>query len=348
MFLVITMSLYGCSTDPTVTDNEKYIVVDVYYGTDRQDTESPAPSARYGTDRGKEFEYGIAEVSIPRYNRDMGELPSPKWWKFEFLEDPEKHIILLDLVTLDSNSFFSNMKKDMDKAKNNDVFVFVHGFNVTFEDSVRRTAQLAHDLGYPGIPVTYSWPSQGSATPIGYTTDSNYSDWSFPHLKHFLIDIKNQTQASNIHVLAHSMGNKVLTKAIKDISDSELKLNQVILAAPDIDAKIFKEQIAPYLSGKADRYSMYVSSMDAALMLSDRIQKGNRAGLALNEIVVVDGIDTIDASPINTSVLGHSYFGDERELIMDIYHIIQNGSPPDSRNLNKHSNAGMLYWKFKK
>lgn len=331
---------------------KKYIVVDVYYGTDRKRTGSSISAEQYGTDRadGEDFNYGIAEVSIP-FRHEIGEMESPVWWKGEFYENPEKHIALLNASSLDSVSFFKKIKEEMGNKNNNDIFVFVHGFNVTFEDSVRRTAQLAHDLGYPGIPVAYSWPSQGAATLSGYTTDNNYSDWSVPHLKQFLIDIKKQTHAKKIHVLAHSMGNKVLTKAIKNANGKELNLNQVILAAPDIDSKIFKEQIAPRLLGKADKYSMYVSSKDVALILSDNLQGGNRVGLALpGRIITIKGIDTIDASSINTSILGlgHSYYGDERELMMDIYHVIKNGTPPESRNLlERRSNVGMQYWELK-
>src|SRR5262249_2696270 len=44
-------------------------------------------------------------------------------------------------------------------------------FNVTFEDAVRRRAQIAYDLQFPGTPIRYSWPSQGTAVPFGCTTD---------------------------------------------------------------------------------------------------------------------------------------------------------------------------------
>lgn len=323
-------------------DLEDYVLVDVYYGTDR----NPVEGFLYGADRGVSFEYGIAEVSIPRDHK-IGELESPVWWKFEFEEDSSRHIVLHDVITLSYEDFFDQMKGKLSTSLGSDVFVFVHGFNVTFEESVKRTAQLAHDLGYPGIPVTYSWPSQGAASLSAYTTDSNYSDWAFPHLKDFLVDIKNQTQADRIHVLAHSMGNKVLTKAIKSLDTGELLLNQVILAAPDIDAEIFKDQIAPYLTGKAERYSMYVSAKDAALILSNRLQKGNRVGSARDDIVIVDGVDTIDASTIDTSVLGHSYYGDERELIMDIYNIIKNDIPPNRRNYTERNRSGMTYWELR-
>ena len=39
------------------------------------------------------------------------------------------------------------------------VFVFVHGFNVSFENALRRTAQIAYDLNFDGAPFLFSWPS---------------------------------------------------------------------------------------------------------------------------------------------------------------------------------------------
>ncbi len=143
------------------------------------------------------------------------------------------------------------------------------------------------------------------------------------------------------------MGNEILTKAIKELDDDSLKLNQVILAAPDIDSKVFRENIAPYLPGKAERFTLYASSKDAALVLSKNLQGGNRAGQSGDGLVIVDGIDTIDASSIDTSILGHSFYGDERELLMDIFHVAANGLPPTRRNLDSGEKGGKSFWKLR-
>ncbi|MBK1650585.1 alpha/beta hydrolase [Rhabdochromatium marinum] len=161
------------------------IVVRVFYGTDRKPIQGSSKSIDYGPEMGV-LDYGIADVSIPKEHK-LGEMESPTWWKFEFKEDPGKHITLINASSINKESFYQRMKKEMNRMSKDEVFVFIHGFNVTFKDSIRRTAQLAYDLHYPGIPVAYSWPSQGSPTPVGYATDKERSEWSYPHLKLFLL-----------------------------------------------------------------------------------------------------------------------------------------------------------------
>src|SRR5207244_2622133 len=70
-----------------------YAVVRVFYATDRSPTGTPIPAAFYGADRGS-LVYGKCDVSIPRDHR-MGALEAPSVWRFEFRQDPDKHVVLL-------------------------------------------------------------------------------------------------------------------------------------------------------------------------------------------------------------------------------------------------------------
>ena len=64
------------------------------------------------------------------------------------------------------------------------VIIFVHGYNVTFEEAALRTAQVAYDIEFKGVPVIYSWPAQGNT--LSYTVDQINAAWSRPHLVEFL------------------------------------------------------------------------------------------------------------------------------------------------------------------
>ena len=55
---------------------------------------------------------------------------------------------------------------------------------VSFEDAARRTAQIAHDLGLPLVPMLYSWPSEGAV--LRYGTDAANVEWTIPHFTEFL------------------------------------------------------------------------------------------------------------------------------------------------------------------
>jgi esterase/lipase superfamily enzyme len=83
------------------------------------------------------YELGQCDVSIP-FTHEVGELESPTWWKFEFRPDPELHIVLLSVMPEDRSRFFSEMRTRVAGSPSRDAFVFIHGYNTTFEDAARR------------------------------------------------------------------------------------------------------------------------------------------------------------------------------------------------------------------
>jgi hypothetical protein len=47
-------------------------------------------------------------------------------------------------------SFYGLLAADVDRSRRHEAFVFIHGFNVAFDDAIYRTAQIAYDLGFDG------------------------------------------------------------------------------------------------------------------------------------------------------------------------------------------------------
>jgi esterase/lipase superfamily enzyme len=99
----------------------------------------------------------------------------------------------------------------------------------------------------------------------------------------------------------------------------------------------------------ADRITLYASSTDEALKISKILSGGYpRAGDATKGIVVVLGIDSIDASSIDTGLIGHSYYGDNSSILSDMYWLIADGNPPNQRfRLQEAKVSAGIYWKFK-
>jgi hypothetical protein len=62
--------------------------------------------------------------------------------------------------------FFKDLSASVSASPAKEAFVFVHGYNESFEDAAIRTAQLAYDFGFKGAPIFYSWPSEGRL--LGY------------------------------------------------------------------------------------------------------------------------------------------------------------------------------------
>ena len=66
------------------------------------------------------------------------------------------------------DSFYEDLASWLAKVPVKQAFVFVHGYNVLFEDAVYRTAQLAYDLGFEGAPIFQLAVSRAE---IGYPVD---------------------------------------------------------------------------------------------------------------------------------------------------------------------------------
>ena len=338
---------------PTVTrgilDKKDYAVVEVFFATDRNLTESMKPGEIFGSSRST-LSYGTCIVSIPRDHR-MGELESPSIMRLELGVDETKHVILRKVIVQHKEKFFADMVADVGASAKASAFLFVHGYNVTFEEAARRTAQIAYDLGFDGAPVFYSWPSQG--TTLAYTVDERNIEWAEKNLKGFLKEFFERSNAQNVYLIAHSLGNRALTRAVATFlaenPSLRQRLKEVILAAPDIDADVFKKDIAPALAAAGRPVTLYASSADLALAVSKNFHGYPRAGESGEGIIIIPGIETIDATAVDTSFMGHSYYAEARSILSDIFYLIRNNQRADDRFGLKGVNAkGGRYWVFRK
>ena len=310
----------------TYNKQPDFIKMPVYFATDRNDTKNTDVNSRFGGKRGS-LQYGLCMVSIP-HDHKIGEIERPSLWRLEFSEDPKKHVVLQDIKLLDKDTYFKKLLTNIKKSPKKSTFLFVHGYNVSFTDAAKRTAQISCDLLFKGEAVFYSWPSQASTA--AYTVDEANIEWAQTNIKNFLEDYLTRSEAEEIYLVAHSMGNRGLTKAIVSLisekPELKSKIKEIILAAPDIDADVFKRDIAPQMVSKIQKpITLYVSSDDMALQASRQVHGSSRAGDSGKSIVLVKGIETIDASGIDTSLLSHSYFAETTSIIADIFDLIKTG-----------------------
>lgn len=322
--------------------------VTIFYGTDRRRTENIRPAEVYLGDRGT-LEVGTCVVTIPA-SHQVGELESAGTFE---RPDPEKHIILLTVTPQTEATFTTGLAARVAADEAHEVLVFIHGYNVSFEDAARRTAQMASDLEFKGAPVMYSWPSQASLG--GYPVDEANIRWTVPHLQEFLQLIVERSGAAKVHLVAHSMGNRAITEVLLRYATAanltpgaSPQFNQVVLVAPDVDADVFKDEIAPKIRSVSDRISLYASNNDNALKVSKGVHGYPRAGDLSSGILITDGVETIDASNVDTSLLaaislGHSYFAEQATVIADLKMLLE-GLAPENRGLAERQDEGKTYW----
>jgi esterase/lipase superfamily enzyme len=234
--------------------------------------------------------------------------------------------------------------------------VFVHGYNNLFDDALFRTAQIAYDLKYDGAPFLYSWPS--GAGIAGYPYDSNSAQQAEQYFSQFLQMVLKETGAQNVSIIAHSMGNQLLLQALRNLDRSHpevARINQIILAAPDVDRDSF-QFLAAQIRDVGKGITMYASSNDVALGISRRFAGGvPRAGdvpVGLGPIVV-GGVDTIDVSALSTEYLSlnHSSYAEKTGLLKDIELVLRTGvRPPEIRLplLERIKGGQGDYWRYPK
>lgn len=324
-----------------------HISMNVFFATDRDENETAEIHERFGIDRDK-LRYGITNVSIP-FSHKIGEIEKPAYWFLR--KNPNKHIMMHDIRTLRPSYFYKKLSYEIRKSDKKNTFIFIHGYNTSFEEAARRTAQITYDLGFNGAPVFYSWPSTGNE--LHYTIDAENIKWAQKNIENFLNEFIKKSKARNIYLIAHSMGSRALTRSyisvIKRSPFLKSRIKEIILAAPDIDSQIFKRDIAPAMTKIGKPVTLYASSEDYALKASRSFHGSPRAGESGNEIVIFPGIETIDATNVKTDLLGHSYFSKKRSVISDMYYVIREGFRANKRfGLSRVITNRGIYWKFKK
>ena len=204
-----------------------------------------------------------------------------------------------------------------------------------------------------------SWPSVAGLS--GYILDRTRAQGAEDSLRQFIELIERDTGATQIHLIAHSMGSDPLLRVLRSMSTETAaagtaarrpRFGEVILAAPDVTRETFS-QVAGRIKPLAKGMTLYASSNDWALRVSRELLRGeNPAGWVPAEgPLVISGIDTIDVSRASTDFfnLNHTTFA-ERELVLkDLGGLLESGKRPPSTRLQAYkavaSPAGS-YWRF--
>ena len=325
----------------------------VFFGTDRRS--DPTSPGSYGSERGDGNAFGAAAVEI---------VAPPVRLAAAAMRDgllktaDPRRLRIARIQTLNDGAMRNDVRSKVQLASRypRQALVFVHGFNVTFDNALLRTAQLAHDLDFDGPAFVYSWPSHGKLAEADYFADRKNSLAAADDLRAFLEFVVAKSGASHVHLIAHSMGNPLLLRALALLKEgpgwADLHIGQVILAAPDMDAQEFAAAI-PLLRDVAAGITLYASASDRALVVS-RLVNGAanpRAGSVGPEgPVVVEGIDTADITATSPDILSlnHNAFAESPVLLEDIGKLLHGVRPPDQREsaMRPVRGKGGTYWQF--
>jgi esterase/lipase superfamily enzyme len=305
----------------------------VWFGTNRKPLVAGDPSQGFSAAFDDRLYFGKRVVRIPSSHRP-GELGSPLWRRL--LTGVDDRITVDPATELTAEAFAREVRRflgGLDESERN-VLVYIHGFNTSFDAATLRAAQLGFDLRVPGITALYSWPSRGSVG--GYLTDLSSIEASEDLLAEFLVTMTRLADPGKVHIVAHSMGNRGLLRALHRATTQAalqrgMRFGRIFLAAPDVDEKLFR-QLASVYPRISERTTLYVADRDRAFEALAWITDGARVGAA-PPVVLLPGIDTVRVRGAGLLQLGHSYVSQQVDVLRDIAAQLYWHEPPERRRM---------------
>ncbi len=364
------------------------------YATDREPRENKDGSFGYGSGRSASLAFGTALVEIdgnPSWeeftelslesNRSkklvmhMGDInetsrlpPTPHPASFvdgKIQITPERLAEAHEIEAI-MNAGVSQM---LAEAPRKEVIIYIHGYNNDFTDAAYQLAELWHFLGRKHLPVLYSWPAghEGISGLRGYNYDRESSEFTIYHLKQFLKSLGRMDEIEKIHIIAHSRGTDVVVSALREVfleiraegkdPRIELRIANVVLAAPDIDYEVILQRVvAEHTVASVEQATIYTSPSDKAIRISEWLYgsmarighmgsnevKSRLTDEQMNFIQENSSIQLIEFTGKSDSV-GHGYFSSSTAVSSDLITLINTGAragSPERPLVRK----GAIYW----
>lgn len=332
--------------DPAAAEGLLY---PVWFGTNRKPTQD---GTGFTGERHDRITRGRAEVFIPEAHR-FGETGSSFWTKLKRFDLRDDTLKLQRVTPREHAAWLAEIQQALRDAKESGdaphALFFLHGFNVTFEDAAIRAAQIGCDLRVPGATAFFSWPSRGSVA--AYPADEATIEASERAITEFLVDFAANCGAEKVHLIAHSMGNRGLLRALQRIAAraetrGKVKFGQIFLAAPDVDRDLFLD-LARLYPEHSERTTLYASDGDLPVHLSAKLHDAPRAGY-FKPYTVTPGVDTIAVPDFDLDLLGHGYFAQAAALLHDMYDLMRlDTSPRQRQRLVAATEGDASFWKLR-
>jgi esterase/lipase superfamily enzyme len=266
----------------------------------------------------------FAPSPVPMVRNEAGEL----------VDDPQAIASQRALA----EEFKSEVKRRLALNRGDDVYIYVHGFNNTFEYAACVLAEFWHFGGRHGLPILYTWPAGAPGLVRGYTHDRESCEFTIWHLKQIIKALASIPEVDKINVISHSRGTDVAGSALREllieergagrVAQESLGIGHVILASPDIDLDVVRQRYsAERFFHVCERLTIYVSTKDKALGLAEwLLQAKPRLGHARPEdfsesarqqLALIGKTDIID-SRVKGDRFGHSYYHASPAVSSDI------------------------------
>lgn len=355
----------------------------ILYATGRQKSPGNAPGDFYTTERSLVVHLGEARIKVSnpdvtwRQAREMALLKSrSKAYPIEVSAVTEYGILNRSVTPyLDPGQqavppaqatarFAAEVNRRLERTRQKDVYIYVHGYKVTFDNPVLVAAEMWHFMGYEGVFIAYSWPATPEAT--AYVGDVDTAMGMARNLRELVHMLETDTAAERIHIIGYSAGTRLVSRTLEQMAllnrgrgpGGEVygsKLENVFLISSDVDRSVFGAYLADGILEVPQHLIIYASAKDEALRISEGITGHERLGEALAPDKVPppfanllkqrrDRISYIDvsAAPEISTGNGHGYFRGSPWVSSDLMMKLMYRLSPEVRGLVRDPATGVL------
>jgi esterase/lipase superfamily enzyme len=374
--LVDTPNLYASSKAyPSQDIEEVYETTtpELFFMTDRQVENSDNSGNSYGTERSPSIAFGTVKIQFGQnLSWDALEAASSTQTRDEeillnvadvneivrFPETPlpfsvenGKAVILpasSAAYEAATRSVKMQLQDRLEASKQKDILLYVHGVNTKFNDAALNLADVWHFTGRHGVPIFYSWPAANEGL-FGYFKDRESGEFSIYHVKETIRILASTPGLEKLHIIAHSRGTDIITTALRELiieyraagknPRDGLKVQNLILAAPDLDFGVVRQRLIAEKFGLAiGQLTVYMNEDDGALGLSQWLMAGLRFGklseddLSDGDRMIFEQVKNVNFVKVEgiSSFVGHSYYRNHPGVLSDISILVrQNLKPGD-------------------
>ncbi|MGH1439060.1 MAG: alpha/beta hydrolase [Cellvibrionaceae bacterium] len=345
---------------------------DIFYITDREPTKKVDIATYYNSNRSSILRVGSGEVQssilnnknkiniskIDEYGYLTAALPYGKLTSRS--DDHLKKIPIADSL------FAEKINRKLSTSSQKDIYIYVHGYKTVFENPLLVSSEFWQYMNNDGVFIAYAWP----ATPkrLAYFKDVETAQLSGHNLRLFIEYLNHHTDVERIHIIGYSAGTRVVITAIQQLAlkhhdkDNEfikqhIRIGNVILAASDYDSRIFAASAGNELLNIPEMMTIYMSSTDDALGLSNLLFSEGRLGQFIENSNNMPNttkmfftnnkklffINASNAQKANSGN-GHGYFFNSPWVSSDLLLILKHNLSPQKRGLIKEKDK--INWSF--
>jgi hypothetical protein len=356
----------------TARDNR----IEVFYVTNRLAV-GPRNDRLYAVVPGRDLNVGIASMAIGEETTTWDEIHA---WSRGLRDDRRPFIRLTRMAELGSivdgapdpqvpltpgtRAWLTALDTALEKHRDKDIIIYVHGANATVERAAGQAAQLQHFTGNNSIVLLFCWPTAENF--LRYSRDMVTAYGAAPQLARTIDLIARHTRARNIDVLTYSAGGTVGSDGLAmagraaNAGGQNPRLGEVYHAAPDADTRGFVDDLKDYVR-VTRRVTVAANMGDSALRLSALINRASRAGRPdmaelspeatafLLDANKAWGLEVVRVRPEDIPGLArgsHTFWYDDPWVSSDVLLKLLFELPPAQRGLVAGQVGEGTYWQF--